>query len=326
MPNVKCVAIACLFTVLFGYATTGAEAGCNVTTATITSVNSASIGTYSAPVALGPVTVSVTFTYTTSGGGGSGCHGGAAFSRPAGTSGALNNGSATIPYTLFGSTSGVSPLYTGATPTSTQYEPFVLAAGSTGSATVTFILQGSPSTTALSGSYADNLTLNIFDVKGTNIQGGAIGSSNFTIMGAVSSSCVVVNGTLQNANQTIGVGVLGQTTGMATGAPSFNVTCSAPSTVALSSTNGAVTRGGVLKSSLVAVPNFRNKIEYFATLNGGAGSVTLNTATGNTVNGVFNATSIASRATIVTITPEASIVPLVAGSYSDILRIIVTPN
>ena len=112
---------------------------------------------------------------------------------------------------------------------------------------------------------------------------------------------------------------------MATGAPNVGVSCTGPSNVALISQNGAVTLGGVLEATLTAVPSFRNKIEYSASTNGGAGTVSLNTATTNSASGVFNTTAVTSGTTV-TIAPQASAVPLVAGTYSDTLILRITPQ
>lgn len=314
---------------------------CSITGASVTSISpssSPSIGTYTSPTALSPVSVTVNLTVavTLGGGGTHNCNGGVAFYRTTSATGTLtrSGGGSTIPYALTttGGTNVIS--LSGSTPANGQFAFFTsnVTTGNTSfSASGTFTLQGNPTGSPLSGNYSDtNLSVIVFNASGSggSVQGSVFAATGTspTITGAVSTSCSIVTGSLQNASQVIGVNGVGQTTGMSTAMPQFSITCNNSSTVSLTSANSAVTRGGVLKSALPAISNFRNKIDYSASINGGAGAVTLNTATASTASGTFNAASVTSLATTVTLTPETSTVPLQYGSYADKLTITVTPN
>jgi hypothetical protein len=178
-----------------------------------------------------------------------------------------------------------------------------------------------------SSSYVDSLVGLRFDwltaVGGNVVQNLAVIPT--TISDTVIAYCAIA-GTI-NSSQTITVSSVGLTTGMGTAAPQFNVTCNNQSSVSLASFNGAVTLGGVGEGSLGSVPGFRNRIEYQASINGGAGAVTLNTASTASIGpSSFASAPVTTQSTSVTITPETSSTPLVPGSYSDTLRITLTPN
>ena len=105
-----------------------------------------------------------------------------------------------------------------------------------------------------------------------------------------------------------------------------SVVCSGPSNVQLTSLNGAV------KSPATAVTGFSNIINYSATASFSSANATLNTATVATATGSESGTAASTSGVLpsgtmsVTITPAASASPLLAGSYSDTLRITITPQ
>ncbi|NJO34026.1 MAG: hypothetical protein HC869_13670 [Rhodospirillales bacterium] len=299
----------------------GAKAACTLSGALVTSSTIVSAGTYTPPTAPTTQTATITLSLVYQSGSNGQCLGAVAFNRgslPAAMS--RVGGGGTLPYTM--TNVGTSVLFTGTTPGSSNFISFQVSAG-TASISLNVDLLEQPGASVLSGLYTDNLTLQVFNRSRSNVQGAAVASSAFTVTGTVNTACSIANAA--NTSQTIGV-TTGLTTGMTSAAPTFDVSCNNPSTVSLTTQNGAVTRGGVLESALSAIAGFRNKIEYSASINGGAGAVTLNTATSTSISGTFNSAPITNRPMSVTIAPESSTVPLVSGTYSDVLTVSIIPQ
>lgn len=310
-----------LLAVMFTVASGAAHAVCTISNISF-SPTSANAGTYTIPTAPTAQGISIVISFTTAGNGN--CQFGVAFRRTSLPAVMTRVGGGALPYTIRTQAGGgTTLLFTGATPGS-NFFPILVNTGQTSSGPHSVFFLEQPVGPVPSGSYTDsNLTLEIYNRNGGNLTGSALRSIPFTVNGTVTSVCTISNP--NNIGQTIGVGSTGLTTGMATGAPNVNVSCTGPSNVALISQNGAVTLGGVLEATLTAVPDFRNKIEYSASTNGGAGTVSLDTATANSASGVFNAAAV-TNGTTVTIAPQASVVPLVAGTYSDTLILRITPQ
>ncbi|HEX5470885.1 MAG TPA: hypothetical protein VFW73_03315 [Lacipirellulaceae bacterium] len=106
-------------------------------------------------------------------------------------------------------------------------------------------------------------------------------------------------------------------------APYVNVVCNAPSTIQLRSTEGAV-------KTAATGSGFTNIIDYqaSATWNGQTATIdtsTIAAATGQET-GSAEPVSAGSGDLDVTITPEANSLPLIGGSYSDSLFVVLTPQ
>lgn len=287
---------------------------------------SANLGSYTPPgAAPADVLLPIVLNYTVSTGAHGSCQFALGFQRPTlpATMSRNGGGSTTVPFTVQRS-NGPSLLYSGVPLATNPFDFSVIASSTTAVLNVRF--QMAPTVSTLGGSYSDNLTLTVHNRNGTLVQ-NQLAALNFAVNGTINTSCSIANA--NNTSQVISVGSTGLTTGMQGAPPQFNVSCNSSSNVSLSSQNGAVTRGGLLEGALTAVSGFRNRIEYQATINGGAGAVSLNTSSGGaavSANGVFNAAAVTSQGTTVTITPESSTVPLLAGSYSDVLTVTITPQ
>lgn len=161
-------------------------------------------------------------------------------------------------------------------------------------------------------------------ILGLTASGAMAADQNININANVAAFCTIANASGTTATIDT-VAATGLTSGSPT-SPTMDVTCNKASTVNLASQNGGVTLGGAVESDLSPVPGFRNRIEYVASVNGGAGPVSLNTSSDTSANGSFNAGAVATTGTAVSITPEASSIPLLAGSYSDVLTLSVNPT
>jgi hypothetical protein len=242
----------------------------------------------------------------------------------------MTNGTASISYAVE-RTTGVLIMRTAATPTAGQSTTSVrLVAGASTTINVRARLPASQTTAIRNGIYTDaTLTLEVWQSTTAGTPTALRSSSAMSISATRSGTCAISSPT--NVTQTIATSAVGLTTGMSTPSPTFLVTCSVISNVVLSSQNGAVTLGNVLETSLTPVGGFRNKIDYSATINAPAGTVTLDTgasvaAPAATPTQVFSNAAEANRLTTVTITPETSTVPLIAGTYEDLLTIRITPQ
>lgn len=237
----------------------------------------------------------------------------------------MTNGANTLSYVIERSGGG-SIMHTGGTTTAgTSTASATLASSASTTINLRVRLPAGQSTANASGTYSDASPLiEVWQLNGSGVPTTLRSSVPMSITNTRLGSCTITDAA--NTSQTISVGSTGLTTGMANVAPSFNVTCSGASNVSLTSQNGAVTRGNVLEGSLAIVSGFRSKIEYSASINGGAGTVTLDTASATSATGVFNAAAVSALGTQVTITPESSIVPLLAGTYRDVLTISIVPQ
>lgn len=105
-------------------------------------------------------------------------------------------------------------------------------------------------------------------------------------------------------------------------APYANVACNAPSDLQLTSLSG-----GVVNATTAS--GFANVIEYTASATWHGVTATVDTASGGgaPISGAAEPVSTAfSGSMTVTITPAANTLPLVQGSYTDTLRITLTPQ
>jgi hypothetical protein len=109
-----------------------------------------------------------------------------------------------------------------------------------------------------------------------------------------------------------------------TQSPYLNVVCNAPSTIQLTSNLGAV------KNATVAPSGFTNIIDYQASATWNGVTATLDTATtpsaAGSESGTTQPVSAGSDSLSVTITPTANAAPLMGGSYSDSLFVVLNPQ
>jgi hypothetical protein len=107
-------------------------------------------------------------------------------------------------------------------------------------------------------------------------------------------------------------------------APYANVVCNAPSTIQLTSQQGSV------KNTTSPPLGYTNIIDYQASATWNSVTATIDTATIPAANGTESGTaqpvSAGSGSLQVTINPEANASPLVGGTYSDLLTVLLTPQ
>ena len=304
-----------------------AEAACEITGATSSSPSSISLGTYSGTSFPAATSTTLNLSIQVTGNGSGSCQGGVVLRRATSPASLAASGTTvTLPYAAtlggaamtFSSTAAANPSTIGTTST-------ISAPGSPTTITVTATLSLTPSSaTATPGSssnFSDTLFIDVYDVQGS--KKSHVGTITLTLTAIIRQACTISSPA--NISQVM-LTSLGRTTGMQGGAATINVTCGSAANVSLTSQKGAVTLDGVSRSSLAALSGFRNAIDYTASINGGAGAVTLNTSSATTVTGVFNSAAVSTTGTQVTITPVSSSLPLVAGSYNDVLTIAVTPQ
>jgi len=152
------------------------------------------------------------------------------------------------------------------------------------------------SLSAAAQSATQNINLNATVVDYCSIAGTGTG-------GAQSRTISVTNGTVSTAGLTQ-VSVA-------------DVACSKISNLTLTTTNTGLTGPG-------AVTNFQNVIHYTAAASFDGAAPTLDTSAGTTATA---ATAGAATGTLtVDITPQANAQPMVAGGYSDVLVVTLTPQ
>lgn len=154
-------------------------------------------------------------------------------------------------------------------------------------------------------------------------------TQDINITATVNKACTVNNtatGTPGSATIPVSTaGAVTTTTITPTGSPFANVACNAPSTLQLSSLNGAV------KNSTTPGSGFTNLIDYQASATWNSVTASLDTSTTSGATGVENGTAQAvatanSGDLTVSITPLANALPLITGSYNDTLRVTLTPQ
>ena len=153
-------------------------------------------------------------------------------------------------------------------------------------------------------------------------------TQDITITASVVKTCSInsaATGTAGSATVPISAaGNVNTTSITPTGAPFGNVACNAPSNIQLSSINGALT-------GPAAAAGFDNIINYSATATWNSVTANLDTSTtggsGSTETGSAQAVGTANSGNLtVSITPAANAQPLVIGTYSDTLRVSLTPQ
>ena len=154
-------------------------------------------------------------------------------------------------------------------------------------------------------------------------------TQDINISATVTKACTVNNtATGTPGTATIPVSAAGAVTTTAitpTGSPFASVACNAPSTLLLTSLNGAV------KNATAPAAGFTNLIDYTAsaTWNGVTATVNTSTVAGATgpEAGVAQSVATANSGNLtVSITPLANASPLITGTYNDTLRVTLTPQ
>ena len=316
-------------------ASTAALAICTVNSITNVTPTSASTGTYTYPTTptSQSVTLSVTLNYTSALG--DACRIALSFRRatlPA--SMLLSAGSATLAYTVTSAAGGGNTLlYTSGTPASgnrieAAFNAPIVAIGASATLNLTAYFLMQPATPQQAGSYSDaTLSADIFRVG--PIGGGLtlLSSIAFPVSGSVAKVCTI-GGLATPASDAATIPITAS--GAVNTAPIVrsyaNAACNTPSNLQLTSQSGAVLRSGAPPSG------FTNLINYTASAGFSGATATLNTAATAGATGPESGTAVSTTGTTpsgslsLTITPAASSLPLISGSYSDTLRISITPQ
>lgn len=152
-------------------------------------------------------------------------------------------------------------------------------------------------------------------------------TQDIQISATVTSACTINNvATGGVSTVTIPVSAAGSVnTGTLTpsGSPFANVACNSPSNLQLTSQNGGVT------TASTPVTGFAAKIDYTASATWHSVTASINTASASSApySGTAAPVSTAFSGSLsVSITPTANSQPLLAGSYSDTLHVVLTPQ
>lgn len=329
-------ALAMAFTLLAF--STPAYAVCNINGAGMSLLpGTASTGTFTPPTApvAQPVTITIAGTYTTNNTGGT-CTLALSFQRatfPPATMAISGGGASTLPYTITSAAGGGNTLlFQGNSLSLAQTVTTSFASAGANlvnrafSINVTIFVRMIPGTPQAAGAYADNLTAFIFNLpNGTS--GSSVFSRAFTVTGTVAKVCTI-GGVAQPApdSATIPVSTAGAVNTAVINRTYANVACNTPSNVQITSQNGAV------RTTAAAPAGFTNQINYSSTATFSGATATINTATNPAAAGSESGTAISTSGATpagnlsVAITPQANALRLMAGGYSDIMTITITPQ
>lgn len=273
-------------------------------------------GTYNNLITSGPCTVALSFNRA---------------SLPA--SMARTGGGATLPYTIQAAAGGGNTiLYTGGgNPAQSNRLEISFAGGILDvnkpfSVAFTVYFLASPAMPQREGNYADAPTVNIFDISTLGIVTN-LATLAFSVDAAVAKACTIGGLSTPSADAvTIPVSAAGVVTTAPITRTYANAVCNALSNLQLTSQNGAV------KGTAAATGGFANAINYTASATLSGATSALDTATvagaaGPEGGSVGTTSAPTSSGTLsVTIVPQATIQPLLAGGYSDTLRVTISPQ
>lgn len=224
-------------------------------------------------------------------------------------------------------TSSASLLYTGTPGTRVTFTGFSFGARSI-TFNVSVVVPAVAGQTGLQfGSYSDTSVLpRIFNgtVSITALPGAA---PTLSVTADVAKSCTI-DGVATPAADSATIPILSDGSVNTSAIPKSytNGECTAPANLLLTSQTGAVLTGATAPSG------FTNKINYSVSATFSGASASLNTASNPAASGPESGTAAGTSGAIpsgtlaVTITPQSSASPLVSGSYSDTLRITITPQ
>lgn len=316
-------------------ATGAAHAICNINGAGMSMTPGvAGTGTYTFPTAPvpQPISVTITGTYSTDSGGGT-CTLALSFQRPSYPPATMANssgGGATLPYTIrSGPTGGNTLLFAGTSVSlSNVHQHSFASAGRnrtnvpfTANFTIYALMQ--PNTPQAAGSYSDGLTAYVFSLA----SGSSVYSRAFTVTGTVAKVCTiggVASGPIDTASIPVSSAGVVST---ATIARSYaNVACNTPSNLQLTSLNGGVRTTATPPTGFTSIINY-SSVATFAGATASLDTATNPLAAGAEAGAAVSTTGATPTGSIsVTVTPQASGLRLMSGSYADVLRITVTPQ
>ena len=296
-----------------------------------------STGTYTYPTA--PTaqarTLTVSGTYNTNGSAGT-CTVAISFNRaslPA-TMAISGGGGSTLPYTITSAAGGGNTLlYTGAgVPAAANRLAVSFASAGPNltnrafTTTLTAYALAQPGSPQAAGSYSDSLVLHVFNVRTGGTATNLI-NPGFTLSGTVAKVCTIGGVATPAADSaTIPITTAGAVNTAAINRSYASAACNTPSNLQLTSQSGAV------KNTGAAPTGFTNLINYSASATFSGAGATLNTATIATATGAEAGTAVSTSGVTpsgtlsVTITPQANAKPLITGTYTDTLRITITPQ
>lgn len=325
--------LSALFALLLqSAAPSAAWAICNIISLTSITPATASTGTYTYPTVAIAQSVNLSIVITYSSLLGDTCTLALTFQRaslPA--SMVLSGGSTTLPYTVTSAASGGNTLLiTSGTPAAANridasFIAPILAINATQTLNVTAYFLMQPGALQQAGSYTDaTLTAEVFKVAGTTT---LLGTRAFSVTGTVAKVCTIGGVYTPSADTaTIPITAAGAVTTTPIVRSYANAACNTPSNLQLTSQSGAVLRSGAPPSG------FTNLINYSASAGFSSATATLNTATTAGATGPESGSAASTTGTTptgtlsLTITPQSSSLPLISGSYSDTLRITITPQ
>lgn len=153
-------------------------------------------------------------------------------------------------------------------------------------------------------------------------------TQDIQISAQVNATCTINNAASGGVSTaTIGItgaGAVDTTTQVPSGSPFASVACNAPSNLRLTSQSGGV------KTATAAVTGFTGRINYTASATWNSVTATIDTslagASGPYSGAIAPVATAFSGSLSVSITPTANTLPLLAGTYSDILRVTLVPQ
>jgi len=334
--NFARIAAVMLFAIPFtGLSLDKANALCAILSASATPLSAnTGISTPPTPPSAQPVSITISGTFLAAVGDlAGGCRAAIAFNRtslPA--SMLISGGTATLPYTLQTSSGGGNTLlYTGGgLPNTANVLPFSFPASILSldnfNVTVTVWAQAQPGVLQQAGSYADQITINVFTSTLAGILQTKVSSQAFTVTGTVAKSCTIGGVTHPVADTaTIPITASGAVNTSPISRSYPNAVCNTPTNVQLISQNGALITGAT-------VGGLQHLIDYSASATFSGAMASLNTATVPGASGPESGTVASTTGNTptgslgITIIPQLNVQPLVAGSYSDTLTITLTPQ
>lgn len=335
--NFARIAAVMLFAIPFtGLSLDKANALCAILSASATPLSAnTGISTPPTPPSAQPVSITISGTFLAAVGDlAGGCRAAIAFNRTSLPASMLisGGGTATLPYTLQTSSGGGNTLlYTGGgLPNTANVLPFSFPASILSldnfNVTVTVWAQAQPGVLQQAGSYADQITINVFTSTLAGILQTKVSSQAFTVTGTVAKSCTIGGVTHPVADTaTIPITASGAVNTSPISRSYPNAVCNTPTNVQLISQNGALITGAT-------VGGLQHLIDYSASATFSGAMASLNTATVPGASGPESGTVASTTGNTptgslgITIIPQLNVQPLVAGSYSDTLTITLTPQ
>lgn len=293
---------------------------------------SVNLGTYTPPTAPAAVpinfTISGTYTALVSGQ----CTVAISFNRaslPATM--LLISGSTTLPYGISSTASGSDTLiFTGAglpalaNMAAVSFPAPLLGINVPFSSNLTVYAQIQPALLQTAGSYADNLTVQIFNVTILNVV-TRLASRAFSLAQIVAKACLIGGLTHPTADMAAIPIVSGQVSTSPIPKSFSGAACNAPATLQLRSQQGAAINAA-------SASGFANIIDYTAVAAFSGANVSLDTGALATAVGPEFSSAVATSGSTptgtlsVTLLPHANLQPLISGNYADTLSLTIAPQ